>query len=310
MAYSEDAIALHKPAVADLPRLEDWVSFVYLDRARVVQEQTGVVAYGEGGPTAVHLPVASAACVLLGPGTSVTSSAMATLHRHGTIAVFCGEGGAVGYAAGRPLTSSARWAQAQARMWADQGARLCAARELYQRRWPDLQIPAEAPIRVLRGMEGQRVKQQYRELSRKYRWTSWRRESDPAKASDPVNRNLNIGNAILYGVAASAVHALGMSPALGVIHHGHASSFLFDLADVWKGRIAIPLAFSTSREPDSVSAMRRAVREQLHGQQVMSSMLRLSMDLVSKHVVAAESENTLLDENGFVPGNVNHAGRT
>lgn len=57
--------------------------------------------------------------------------------------------------------------------------------------------------------------------------------------------------------------ALGCSPGLGFVHTGHSRSFVFDVADLYKAEIAVPVAFDVAaRNPEDVAAeTRRAVRD-------------------------------------------------
>jgi CRISP-associated protein Cas1 len=87
---------LAAPTIAMLPRVVDSLSFLYLDVVRVHQDDTGVCAEittERRGRETVYLPTAALACVLLGPGTSITSPALATFARHGTTVVISGMGG-------------------------------------------------------------------------------------------------------------------------------------------------------------------------------------------------------------------------
>jgi len=77
------------PTLAMLRRVADSLSFLYLDIVRVVQDDTGVCAQIETGrgTDLVYIPTASLSCLLLGPGTSITTPALSTLARHGTTVV-------------------------------------------------------------------------------------------------------------------------------------------------------------------------------------------------------------------------------
>lgn len=75
--------ALARPTLAMLPRVSDGLSFLYVDVCRIVQTDTGVCAEVETETGRIHrvpIPTASLACVLLGPGTSITSPAMGDFH--------------------------------------------------------------------------------------------------------------------------------------------------------------------------------------------------------------------------------------
>lgn len=84
---------------------------------------------------------------------------------------------------------------------------------------------------------------------------------------DSVNQALSAANTSMYGVVHSVIVALGCSPGLGFVHTGHVRSFVFDVADLYKADITIPLAFDLAAdEPFDISAeARRALRDQFHG---------------------------------------------
>jgi CRISPR-associated protein Cas1 len=255
---------LGQPTLAMLPRIADSLSFLYMESVRIVQDDTGVCAQVESprGVERVYLPTASLACVLLGPGTSITQPAMATFARHGTTLVCVGAGGVRSYAGILPAQLTTDWLEHQVRAWASEDERLRMAVRMYEHRFGTSTAPANASLAQLRGLEGQRVKALYRMLATKYGIARFRRNYDPAAwdAQDPVNLALSAANAALYGVVHAAVLALGCSPALGFIHSGTQLAFVYDIADLYKAKVTIPLAFSLagSTRPE------RDARVQLH----------------------------------------------
>jgi CRISPR-associated protein Cas1 len=310
MGYSEQALNLRKLRTIELPRLSDRISYLYLDMARIVQDQTGVIAIQEGDTNTqiLHIPIASLGFLLLGPGTSVSAPAMISLHRAGTVVVFTSEGGMTGFATARPLTGRADWAQAQARCWVDHDARLGAARLLYAKQFNESEAQSDVPLRVLRGIEGAKVRSLYQTLARKHHLRSWKRETDPEKYDDPVNPLLNLGSAILYGAALTAVSALGLNPGLGFIHNGASNALLFDLADIHKTRSSIPLAFASAFRPDGPAFLRREMRRYLFEQDVMEDLIDTLIDVLSDHLAPTEGrDDTLTDEQGSVRGHFNYA---
>ena len=54
--------------------------------------------------------------------------------------------------------------------------------------------------------------------------------------------------ACLYGVCHAAILTTGYSAALGFIHTGKQLSFVYDIADLYKAEISIPLAFEVAAE--------------------------------------------------------------
>ena len=85
---------------------------------------------------------------------------------------------------------------------------------------------------------------------------------------------LSAAHACLYGIVHSVIIALGCSPGLGFIHSGHELSFVYDIADLYKAQITIPIAFQiTSEEPDDIgSATRRRVRDAISNGRIWSKL--------------------------------------
>jgi CRISPR-associated protein Cas1 len=255
---------LESPTLAMLPRIADSLSFLYLDAVRVVQDKTGVCARvgTEGGGDRVYLPTAALSCVLLGPGTSITQPALTTLARHGTTVVCAGSGAIRAYSGIQPSSLTTHWLERQAKAWASDQERLTIATRLYLHRFGDF-VPPGASLAQLRGIEGQRVKALYKLLADRHRITRFRRNYDPEAwdSQDPVNLALSAANTCLYGVVHSAVLAMGCSPALGFIHSGTQHAFVYDIADLYKADITIPLAFELHDSPRPETDVRRRLRD-------------------------------------------------
>lgn len=71
---------------------------------------------------------------------------------------------------------------------------------------------------------------------------------DDFENSNVVNKALSAANVALYGVVHSVIVAIGMSPGLGFVHTGHDLSFVYDIADLYKSKITIPIAFDIAKE--------------------------------------------------------------
>ncbi|GHA17408.1 type I-E CRISPR-associated endonuclease Cas1e [Streptomyces echinoruber] len=272
---------LAAPTVAMLPRVADSLSFLYLDVVRILQDDTGVCAQittERRGTELVYLPTAALSCVLLGPGTSITARALTTLARHGTTVLATGSGGVRCYAAITPDSLSTRWLEHQARAWADDTQRLNVATRMYEQRFGPGSAPSGATLAQLRGMEGQRVKALYRLLAQQHRIGRFRRSYDPASwdTQDPVNLALSAANTCLYGIVHAAILALGCSPALGFIHSGNQQAFVYDIADLYKAELTIPLAFSLHDAPDPEAQARRSFRD---GLRLFKLMPRITTDI-------------------------------
>jgi len=260
-----------------LPRVADSLSFLYLESVRISQDDTGVLASVDSprGTEQVYLPTAALSCLLLGPGTSITQPALATLARHATSVVCVGAGGVRAYASIAPATLTTTWLEKQARNWADDERRTEVASRMYRARFA-IDVPAGTTIAQLRGMEGQRVKALYKLLAQKHRVPRFRRNYDPAAwdSQDPVNLALSAANTCLYGVVHAAICALGCSPALGFVHQGTQLAFVYDVADLYKARVTIPLAFALHADPKPEQAARLRLREEFRLIRLLPTIVR------------------------------------
>ncbi|TVZ90487.1 type I-E CRISPR-associated endonuclease Cas1e [Streptomyces sp. BK340] len=310
---------LAAPTVAMLPRIADSLSFLYLDIVRVLQDDTGVCAEitsERHGKETVYLPTAALSCVLLGPGTSITARALTTLARHGTTVLVSGSGGVRCYAAAQPESLSTTWLERQARSWANNGSRLAVATAMYEKRFGSGTAPAGTTLEQLRGMEGQRVKAQYRLLAQQYKIGRFRRAYDPAQwhDQDPVNLALSSANTCLYGIVHAAILALGCSPALGIVHSGNQQALVYDIADLYKAELTVPLAFSLHASTNPEAEARRSFRDGLRLFRLLPRIVHDIQELLDPggNREAPDPEEQLIDlwdpVAGPLPGGANHGG--
>lgn len=310
MPIRSETIALQHPTIRSLPRVTDRVTFLHLSEARIVQGATGVVAHCKDGeePQRVAIPTASIAALLLGPGTSITQPALATIARHGTSLVWVGADGSRTHGWSYALTSSSRWIEAQAALWADPAARRAVAVAMYEKRFGELP-EGELTLPRLRGLEGQRMRKLYQHHARQH-GLRFRRSYDPENFddSDSTNQALSAANAALYGVCAAAIVALGCHPGLGFIHAGNISAFVFDIADLYKADVAVPAAFAAATHPHPAKEARRLTRESLVQHNVLANAVNDIQQLLAPGLAkASPNEHSLLDETGYVDGGTNYA---
>lgn len=163
-------------------------------------------------------------------------------------------------------------------------------------------------------MEGQRVKAHYQLLARQYKIGRFRRTYDPASwdTQDPVNLALSSANTCLYGAVHAAILALGCSPALGYVHSGNQQAFVYDIADLYKADLTIPLAFSLHNSANPEAEARRSFRD---GLRLFKLLPRIVADI--QHLLDPDNEYDVPDPEeqlvdlwdpivGTVPGGVNH----
>ncbi|MFI8347651.1 type I-E CRISPR-associated endonuclease Cas1e [Streptomyces sp. NPDC085596] len=309
---------LAAPTLAMLPRIGDSLSFLYADVVRIVQDDTGVSAEttdAEGRTTRVYLPTAALSCVLLGPGTSITQPALATFARHGTTVVCSGSGGVRCYSCTTSDALTTRWLEAQVHQWSDPERRLATAQRMYLKRF-NIAVPADTPLNKLRGLEGQRVKALYKILAQQHRIGRFRRNYDPAAwdDQDPVNLALSSANTCLYGIVHAAIVALGCSPALGFVHQGKQHALVYDIADLYKAELTIPLAFSLHDSSNPEAMARRSFREELRLYKLLPRIVADLQSLLAPDEAmplpegdAVELVNLWDPEAGSVPAGLNYA---
>ena len=261
--------------VTALPRAADRMSFLYLEHCVVHREDGAVTARDDKG--LVRVPAASLLAVLLGPGTSVSHQAMCLLGECGTTAVWVGERGVRYYAHGRSLATSSRLLVEQAARVSSPQKRLAVARKMYTMRFAGEAVDG-LTMQQLRGREGARIRSVYRENSKRT-GVPWKRreyEHDDFDASDPINQALSAAHAALYGVIHAVVVSLGCSPGLGFVHTGQERSFVYDVADLYKADVTIPIAFDIIAEgmSDIAATTRRRVRDRIFELKVIERSVR------------------------------------
>lgn len=279
------------PTPRQLFRAEDRLSFIYVERCLVSRDSNAVTVATQEG--VVHVPAATIGALLLGPGTKVTHHAMMLLAQSGAVAVWVGEQGVRYYGHGTGLARSTRLLEAQAEKVSHRDKRLAVARRMYEMRFPDEAI-SRATMQQLRGREGARVRQIYRHESERtgVRWV--RRDYDPDRFAegDAINQALSAAHTSLYGVVHSVVVALGCSPGLGFIHTGHHRAFVYDIADLYKAEVTIPIAFdvAASESADISADTRRAVRDAMRSGHVIERCVRDIRALLADQATEAEPD--------------------
>lgn len=260
-----------------LPKLRDGLTYIFVEHGRIEREDASIAWYGPDG--AVAIPAASLSTLMLGPGVTITHAAIVALADNGVTVTWVGESGVRFYASGLGETRSSRNLERQATAWADEDLRLKVVRRLYEFRFPE---PLEADLKLeqIRGKEGVRVRDGYARAAKAagIKWRGRRYKRDDWSEGDAVNRALSAGNACLYGVCHAAIVSMGFSPGLGFLHTGKQLSFVYDVADLYKTEVVVPVAFAAAGVSDE--DVERRVRHSLRDKFRESKLLaRISRDL-------------------------------
>ena len=268
-----DLIGPKKPELTELPRIEDRVSFIYVEHAKINRQDGALTVMDSKG--IVRIPAAIIGILLLGPGTDISHRAVELLGDTGTSIIWVGERGVRFYANGRPLAHSTKYLEKQAVLFSNRNTRLLVARKMYQMRFPGEDV-MKLTMQQLRGREGARIRNLYRQEAKRYEIDWTKRDYDPNNYEDgsPVNKALSAANVALYGICHSVIVALGMSPGLGFVHTGHDKSFVYDIADLYKVEYTIPLAFQLASEVSEDEDIGRLARLRLRDKCVDGKLMK------------------------------------
>ena len=300
---------IERPELQALPRVGDRMTFLYLEHCIVNREDAAITVKDSKG--IIHIPAAAISVILLGPGTTVTHRVMELMGDVGVSAIWVGEQGVRYYAAGRPLTSRAGLLMRQAELVTNRRSHLSVARKMYQMRFPDEDV-SQLTMQQLRGREGARIRGIYRKFSHEtgVAWNGRDYQPDDFSAGNPINQALSAAHQCLYGLAAAVIQALGCSLGLGFVHVGHEMSFVYDIADLYKAEISIPIAFQcVAQAPEDLPAtVRRSVRDAMKSQQLISRMVQDIYALLNEEEAAQDSPNVVYlwdDHDGLIKNGIN-----
>lgn len=253
----------------------------YLEKCRVMQKDGRIVYLTESDKENLYwnIPIANTTVLLLGTGTSVTQAAMRLLSAAGVLVGFCGGGGTPLFAGTdiqwfcpeseyRPTQYCQGWLS----FWFDEKKRLTAAKEFQSARigfllnvwekdkelheelfYPDDEVVASVVAALRReitdadsvsrllGAEAVFTKKLYQYAAGKTDVKDFVRDRD---SGDCANNLLNYGNYLAYGLAATALWALGIPFSFAVMHgKTRRGALVFDVADLVKDAIVLPWSF-------------------------------------------------------------------
>lgn len=309
MAMSEMP-GIVRPELHALPQVKDRMTFLYLEHCTLGRQDGAITVTDEKG--IVLVPAAAISVLLLGPGTRVTHRAMELMGDTGVGAVWVGEHGVRYYAHGRSLTTRSGLLLKQAEMVTNTRKHLSVVRKMYQLRFPEEDV-SQLTMQQLRGREGSRVRNVYRKAAQAtgVTWNGRMYRPEDFASGDLVNQALSAGHACLYGLAHAVIVALGCAPGLGFVHVGHEGSFVYDIADLYKAEVTIPIAFQVAaEEPEDLPAVvRRRVRDAMVEHHILERMVHdIRWLLLGEEELPAQEEAVYLWDNriGEVANGINY----
>lgn len=258
----------------DLPKLRDSLSYLYVEHAILDRKDSSIEIIQKNGRTAV--PAAGLCVLMLGPGTSISHAAVKVLAESGCSILWTGEDTTHMYAQGLGETRKAYHLLRQAELASNPEKRIKVALEMYRMRFKE-NIDASISLEQIRGYEGRRVRDAYTHYSQLFNipWNGRSYDRGNWNAGDPVNRALSAANALLNGLCHAAIISGGYSTAIGFVHTGKQLSFVYDIADLYKVDITVPIAFEAAATHSSgiESEVRKMCREKFHKERLLERVL-------------------------------------
>lgn len=235
-----------------------------------------------------NIPHVNLAVLFIGQGTSITQDAMRLLGEEGVYLAVTGTGGTPLHVGSLTAYTATRHFRDMLPVYLDEALSLQAAKTVMRDRAERMRkigsslatrhlalrdptplsmicksfesrVVHVASIQELLGVEGQFSKACYKffaKASGLSKSGEFRREAGTGEqgkdvSNDPfrrANRLIDHGNYLAYGIAGSALWALGIPPHMSIFHgKTRAGGLVFDLADSFKDSLVLPIAFAISR---------------------------------------------------------------
>jgi CRISPR-associated protein Cas1 len=257
-----------------LTRFDDRLSYLYLEKGHIEQEAKSIAYVTENGR--VPIPAADLALLLLGPGTTITHRAVCNLADCNCTVVWCGEEGSKFYSHGRGGTHFSANLLRQIELASHPRTRADVVRRMYQKRFAEVLAPG-TPIQTIRGKEGYRVRAAYQRAAAKFglEWNGRHYDPENWSGGDPQNRALSAASSCLNGLVHAGIVSAGYCAAVGFIHTGKMLSFVYDVADLYKVDLIVPLVFEVvSKGTNDVERRaRHACRDLFHSSRLLERLL-------------------------------------
>lgn len=232
----------------------DRFGLLWLERGRLAVEDGNLVFTTAGTDSleagAYDLPFQQVSNILAGPGTVVSHDALRLLARHKTGIIAVGSNGVRIYAVSMPFgPDHSELARKHARIWNDEESRINVAKKMYRIRLGKNLPEYKRDIKALRGIEGSRMKEVYRQLASQYgvEWKGRRYNRGAPESDDIINKAINHAATATYASARIAVALTGTIPQLGFIHEASGHAFALDIADLFRSSTTLPIAFQATK---------------------------------------------------------------
>lgn len=282
----------------------------YLEYCRVMQKDGRVLYLTEAKKQNFYwnIPIANTTVIMLGTGTSITQAAMRMLASAGVLVGFCGGGGTplfmgteIEWMTPQSEYRPTEYVQGWLGFWFDDNKRLQVAKDLQiqrldylQKVWRkdrDLQqvgfditqtalqtaleqshiaIANCQKVGDLLLTEAKLTKLLYQYAAQTCQHNDFSRQHD---GHDLANQFLNHGNYLAYGLAACTLWVLGIPHGFAVMHgKTRRGALVFDVADLIKDAIVLPMAFVCAAEKCSEQEFRQQVLQKFTEHKALDCM--------------------------------------
>lgn len=218
------------------------VLYLFECEITVVKELFTIKRMKKGAETVSIIPIGSIKALFVGQNVVIHSDAFRLLSLFGTTMVIVNS-------STKPTIISLPYYTntnsnlflRQVTIFSDDSCRFLLAKKMVEDRF-DKVVPAHvSTIDALRGWEGSMMKKAYSVFMNSHNIPWVGRNSSIIDPNDKINNLISLCNNFLYGYTHVALAAVGVNAALGVLHIGNNSSFVYDVADVFKVKYIFPI---------------------------------------------------------------------
>ena len=292
-----------------LPNADDRISFLYIEYAKIERQDFAIVIIQK--EKKVLVPISTINVLLLGPGTSITHGAVNIIAASGCNIVWCGDHMTRFYSFDAAEIRNSKNLLKQIDCYSNESKKIDIIRKMYKKRYSEIDIK-DLTLKELRGFEGIKVKETYKFYAKMYKvpWKFRNSKLTSFEEQDLINKIITVLNQMLYAICHSIILSIGFSPSIGFIHTGNIESFTFDISDLYKENIIIPLAFNIYKKVNEDN-FDFIVRSEFRKVIVDKKLIKIIVnDIFSLFKVDGEgnevSVNVLWDTNELLQGNKNY----
>jgi len=250
----------------------------YLEHCRVMLRDDRVeyaTDLDKAGTFYWNIPTGNTVVILLGSGTSITQAAARRLSEDAVMVAFVGGGGAPLFLASQSEYRPTQYVQGWFRNWDVAQTRLDMAKQFARARcdfvgssWRRLARLSERDVtpavavetfrkaidlasstQAIMEAEARCAKALYSVLAQTFGIKGFTREHGKRDNADLTNSYLDHGNYLAYGLAGTVLWVLGIPHSMPVSHGmTRRGALVFDVADLIKDGIILPLAFACAEQ--------------------------------------------------------------